>query len=246
MTALIIDDNATMRENLSTLLGIYAPDIEILNEANGVKSGIEKIRSLNPELVFLDVEMEDGTGFDLLSQYGQVDFKFVFVTGHDNYAIKAFKFSAIDYILKPIDPDDLVRAVERARKDSATSINLKAQNFIQNQSESTSQKKIALNDAHNTYLISISEIIRCESDVNYTIFHLQDGREIVISKTLKTYDEMLSDHGFFRSHQSHLINLSYFDRLDKSDGGVIHLKNGDLVPISTRKRESLVTDLNKL
>ena len=246
MTAVIVDDNASMRETLSTLLGIYALEIVLLAEANGVKDGIDKIKEYKPDLVFLDVEMEDGTGFDLLSRYGKIDFRFIFVTGHDSYAIRAFKFSAIDYILKPIDPDDLTRALDKAANTPALENDLKVKTFISNKKASNEEKKIVLNDAQNTYLIGVKEIVRCEADVNYTCFYLADGRQIVVSKTLKSFDEMLCDHGFFRSHQSHLINLDFFDRFDKSEGGVIYLKNGDAIPISTRKRENLMTVLNQL
>lgn len=245
MTAVIVDDNASIRETLKTLLSIYTMSVNVLAEADGVVEGVKVIRENKPELVFLDVEMNDGTGFDLISRCGKIDFKVIFVTGHDSYAINAFRFSAIDYILKPVDPDDLVKAVEKAITSLSVDTDLKVSNYIQNKNSSKDQKRIVLSDAQNTYLISILDIIRCESDINYTHFYLQDGRQVMVSKTLKVYDELLSEFGFFRSHQSHLVNLRFFDRLDKTEGGVIFLKNGETIPISTRKREGLLQELNK-
>lgn len=245
MRAVIIDDDPSMRENLNSLLSIYCVDITLVGEADGVKSGVDLIRTVNPDLVFMDIEMKDGTGFDVLSISGKPTFKLIFVTGHDQYAIKAFKFSAIDYILKPVDPDDLIRAVDKARRTSMAMNKLQIETLVTNRAVGKS-KKMVLNDAQNTYLITIENIIRCESDVNYTRFFLSDHKSILVSKTLKSFDELLDEYGFFRCHQSHLINLNYFDRYEKTEGGMVHLKNGEVVPISVRKKEELMSKLSKL
>lgn len=236
--AVIIDDHTSMRNNLKAILGFINEEVEIMGEASGVQEGVELVNKLKPELLFLDVEMQDGTGFDLLSQLPDKSLKVIFITGHDAYALKAFKFSAIDYVLKPVDPDDLSKAIAKAKASINPQTNI--QNLID---KSTQLKRLVLSDLRNTYLVDINDIIRVESEVNYTRFIIASKSPIVVSKTLKHFDELLSASGFFRSHQSHLVNLRYFDRLDKSEGGVIFLNNGESVPISMRKREKLLLSL---
>ena len=245
--AVVIDDDKAMRENLHTLLGIYVPEVEILGEAEGVKSGIEIISQCKPDVVFLDIEMKDGSGFDLLSIYGDVDFSVIFVTGHDGFALKAFKYSAIDYVLKPIDPDDLKKAVSKAMESvSSHEQKLKASSFIHNKGVGQQDRKLLLKDANSIYLITLSEIIRCQSETNYTTFFLTDNRQIIVSKTLKEYDELLGDAYFFRVHQSHLINLMHFSKLDKADGGTVYMKDGSVLPVAVRRKELLLNALEQL
>ncbi|MEP4597852.1 MAG: LytTR family DNA-binding domain-containing protein, partial [Cyclobacteriaceae bacterium] len=211
MRIVLIDDDDIVKDNLKTLLSIYAPDAEVIGEADGVKSGIACIRQYKPDLVLLDVEMGDGTGFDLLAMYGQLDFKVIFITGHDAYAIKAIKFSAIDYLLKPVDPELLSNALTRARQAiDANEQNLKVSTLFQNQETPLLDQKIVLKDAETVYLVAIKDIIRCESQANYTWFFLADGRKIIVSKTLKEFDSLFESKYFFRAHQSHLINLLHF------------------------------------
>lgn len=245
MQAVLIDDDANVRENLRTLLSIYASEIEILAEADGVKAGVACIKEHHPELVFLDVEMKDGTGFDVLSIYGAADFKVIFVTGHDAFAIKAFKFSAIDYLLKPVDPDELVNAVKKASvAHDQVEEQLKISSLLDNQKQKDREQKILLKDADNVYLVAVDEIIRCESETNYTRFYMMDGRVLMVSKTLKEYDALFQEASFFRAHQSHLINLRHFDRFEKKDGGVVHMKDGSVLPVAVRKKEALLTALS--
>jgi two-component system, LytTR family, response regulator len=244
MRIVLIDDDQTIRENLTTLLSIYAPECTIVGEADSVKNGLEKIREFKPELVLLDVRLKDGTGFDLLSFYGKLDFKVVFVTGHDGYAIKAFKFSAIDYILKPVDPDDLVSALNKVKQIGDTKEqNLKVANLVQNKRLDSEEQKIILKDSETVYLVAVNDIIRCESETNYTRFYLVDGRVLMVSKTLKEYDTLFEDQSFFRAHQSHLINLRHFDRFEKKDGGQVFMKDGSTLPVAVRKKESLMMAL---
>lgn len=242
---MIIDDEPTLRESTKTLLSIYCPDIVVKGEAGNVKQGISLIRELKPELVFLDIELPDGTGFDVIHSFPDRDFAVIFITGHNEYAIKAFKFSAIDYILKPIDPDDLERAVNKAKKTFNQKEALLHQKALKANLEVDKPKRIVLKDAETIYLVNVSEIIRCESNDNYTRFYLSDNRKILISSTLKDFELMFSDMDFFRCHQSHLINLKYFDKYDKREGGTIHLKDGSIIPLATRKREQLIKLLEK-
>jgi len=209
MRTVLVDDDPTVRDNLKTLLSIYAPECEVVAEANGVKAGLSCLQEHKPDLLLLDVEMKDGTGFDLLSIYGKLDFKVIFVTGFDAYAIKAFKFSAVDYLLKPVDPDLLISAIARAKKTfNQDEQDMSVSNLVQNHRVERSEQKIVLRDAENVYLINISDIIRCESETNYTKFFLKDGRKLTISKTLKEYDTLFDDQSFF---QSTPITFDQFD-----------------------------------
>lgn len=247
MRIVLVDDDSVIRENLKTLLSIYAPNMRVIAEADGVKAGVACIREHKPDLVLLDVEMKDGTGFDLLAFYGQLDFKVIFVTGHDAYAIRAFKISAIDYVLKPVDPDDLVAALKKAEAMGETSEQqIKVANLVQNSREDISNQKIILKDADTVYLVAVKDIVRCASETNYTRFFLTDGRILMVSKTLKEYDTLFEDQNFFRAHQSHLINLLHFDRFEKKDGGTIFMKDGSALPVAVRKKDSLLSALEKL
>ncbi|MHA7130312.1 LytR/AlgR family response regulator transcription factor [Algoriphagus namhaensis] len=244
MKVLLIDDQKSVRENLHLLLKTLAPELEVVGQAEGVRSGLEAIRKHQPDLIFLDIEMADGTGFDLLNLIPEPDFKVIFVTGHDGYAIRAFRVSAIDYLLKPIDPDDLLDAVSRAK--SHTHIQkLQVKKALESSSIKT-VKQLLLSDTDNVYLVSVDEIMHCQAEDNYTHFHLADGRKLLISKTLKEYSELLDSQNFFRTHQSHLVNLNYISHLDKRAGGVIVLKDGSSVPVAIRKKDSLLQRLKSL
>lgn len=243
MKVVLIDDQSHIRENLKMLLGEFAPEVAVIAEADGVKSGLECLRKYKPDLVFLDIEMADGTGFDLLNLVKERTFRVIFVTGHDGYAIRAFRVAAIDYLLKPVDPDDLIEAVEKAKRQGPL------QQVQLNEAVSSRSagklKQLVLSDADNVYLVQLSEIIRCQSEDNYTRFFLLDGRKLLISRTMKEFAELLEKAGFFRSHQSHLINLVFFDHLDKRDGGTIFLKDGSSVPLATRKKDNLLQALRE-
>lgn len=243
MKAIIIDDQSYVRENLKLLLQEFVPEVEVLAEADGVKSGLECLKKYQPDLVFLDIEMQDGTGFDLLSLARDSTFRVIFVTGHDGYAIRAFRVAAIDYLLKPVDPDDLIEAVSKAKRQHPIQ-EIQVAEAISIQS-SKNLTQIVLSDADTVYLVKVADIIRCQSEDNYTRFFLSDGRILLISKTLKEYSEMLENSRFFRCHQSHLINLGFFDRLDKRDGGTIFLKDGSTVPLATRKKDLLLQVLRE-
>lgn len=247
MRIVLIDDDEVVRDNLKTLLAIYSPKSVVIAEADGVQSGLICLKKYKPDLLLLDVEMRDGTGFDLLSLYGALDFKVIFVTGHNGYAIKAFKFSAIDYVLKPIDPEDLVSALNKAKESmDENEQNLKVANLVQNKQADSRDQKIVLKDSGTVYLVLLKDIVRCESETNYTKFFLSDGRKLLISKTLKEYAGLFEGHSFFRAHQSHLINLLHFDRYDKREGGIVHMKDGSSLPVAVRKKDSLMTALENL
>ena len=247
MRIVLIDDDQVVRQNLKTLLSIFSPESEIVGEASGVREGLICIKENKPDLVMLDVEMKDGTGFDLLSFYGTADFKVIFVTGHNGYALKAFKFSALDYLLKPVDPMDLVAAIEKmANAMDGTELNLKIANHNNNQKSEIVDQTIVLKDTETVYLVRLADIIRCESEGNYTKFFLANGRKLTITKTLKEYNSLFEGTSFFRAHQSHLINLRHFDRYEKREGGIVYMKDGSTLPVAVRKKESLMLALETL
>ncbi|MDP1623428.1 MAG: LytTR family DNA-binding domain-containing protein [Bacteroidales bacterium] len=245
--AVIIDDEFHIRDTLVKMLGMNCPDVKVVGEASGVVSGIATIKELKPELVFLDLRMKDGTGFDLLSAFPSIDFKVIFVTAYDHYAVQAFRFSALDYLLKPVNPEQLVEAVTRAgkliREDFKKQMNALEENL---RSDSNKNKKVILRTAESIHLVDVGHIIFCDSDSCYTTVHTLEGEDIIVSKTLKDYEEMLTDCGFYRVHKSYLINLVHVKRFDRQDGGYIVLTNDLKIPVASRKRELMMELMEKM
>lgn len=247
LRAIVVDDIDIVRQKNSALITKFCPNVAVIAEANGVAAGADAIRKFLPDLVFLDVEMSDGTGFDLLQQLQPINFKVIFVTGHQEFALKAFRFSAIDYLLKPIDPDELVEAVTKAAETLNKEIlELKFSTLFANIERPKSVQKLILKTSEKVYSVNVNDIVRCESDKNYTTFYLLNGQSLVVSVTLKEYESMLVPMGFFRSHQSHLINMLYFDHFIKSDSGTIVMKDAARIPLATRKKEEFLALLNSL
>lgn len=191
--------------------------------------------------------MPDGTGFDLLQQLKPITFKVIFVTGFQDFAIKAFRYSAIDYLLKPVDPDDLVEAVKKAEETlNKETLELKFGTLFSNIERPKNLQKIVLKTTEKLYSVNIQDIVHCESEKNYTTFHFINAPKLVVSTTLKEYENLLIPFGFFRAHQSHLINMLYFDHFVKSDGGTIIMKNKAAIPLATRKKDEFLSLLNSL
>ena len=246
MKVAIIDDESPMRDNMKALLQKHVIEVKVLGEAGGVVDGLDLLSSINPDVLFLDVEMKDGTGFDLISRYGKPDFQIIFVTGHDKYAIKAFKYSAIDYLLKPVDPTELKKALEKVIRKTAFEQEKLITNFLDNNEKQIQDRNIVLKDADSVYLVAIKEIIRCQSDNNYTTFFLEDGRKLMVSRTLKEYERLFDDQHFFRVHQSHLINLDFFSRYEKRDGGIVFMKDDSKIPVASRKKDALLETIDRI
>jgi two-component system LytT family response regulator len=245
--ALIVDDEENIREVVRRMLEEYCKNVIIVGEADGVASGVEAVKKYQPDLILLDIKMGDGTGFDLLDRIDPVDFKVIFVTAYEEYAVKAFKFSALDYILKPIDPDEMVEAVQRTEEVLQHELQMQLSAFNDNLNiEDSPRKKIILKTLDNIYLLKLQDITYCESDGAYTKFHTEDDKEIMVSRSLKEYQEMLSDQGFFRVHKSYLINLSHINRFEKMDGGYVVMSNESKVPVSSRKKDQLLSLFEKL
>lgn len=244
----IIDDEINIQNSLKNIITEYCDKVEIIGTAENVAQGIELILNKNPEIVFLDIDMPDGTGFDLLQNLNKWDFSLIFCTAFNEYAIKAFKYNAIDYILKPFDIQDVVSAAQKAventtlkQKDS-TIKNLLS--FYQN--EDKKEEKIILKTSSDIYIVKINEIYHCQADGSYTIFNTIDNKKITVSNSLKEYESILKEHNFIRVHQSHLVNLNFIDRIHKTGFTSVVMKNGKEIPISTRKKEALLNALEKL
>ncbi len=246
MKVVIIDDEADARITLRHFLGQEQPSFEI-REANTVATGVELILNYSPELVFLDVMMPDGTGFDLLKQLPAINFKLVIISGHQEFALQAFRFSAIDYLVKPIDTDELRETLARIKPTGnqpwSDMLDVLRQAIVPLQ---TADRKIVLKDMNAMYVVAVSSIIRCEASDNYTTFFVMGQAPIVVSKPLKEYDDLLTPFQFLRVHQSHLINLNHLQQFNKRDGGSIKMKDGSEVPVSSRKREAILNELAKL
>jgi len=244
---IIIDDEKSVRTTLEKLTANYCPNVKLVAEANGVKSGIEAINRHHPDLVLLDIEMDDGTGFDLLKQLEPVDFKVIFITAYNQYAIKAIKFSALDYLLKPVDPDELTEAIGKFEKLLIRELNEQLRTLEDNmKTNDRAKKKIILRTAENIHLVSLNDIVYCQSHDNYTNFYLLNSKHILVSNTLKEFDDMLSESGFFRVHKSYLINLIYIDRFEKAEGGTIVLTDEIRIPVASRKKERMLELLNRI
>lgn len=242
MKVLIVDNEAQIRDGLVEMLQMLPFAISQIAEATGVKEGLGTIASYKPDIVFLDVEMDDGTGFDLLKQLDVINFQLIFITAHNKYAIDAFRFSAIHFLQKPIDFEELTEAFERAQ-DSIKSNDFARQLAVMQESLANlhqQDKKIVLRDAKSLYFVKTNEIIYCEASGSYTTFYLQNEDKIIVSKPLKEYEQLLEPSGFIRTHHSFLVNANHIVRLDKQDGGDVIFENGKSVPVSQRKWDQIV------
>lgn len=248
MKILVIDNETNIREGIVEMIGAFCESVTEIHEANGVKTGLDKILEINPDVVFLDVELDDGTGMDLLSQISEIKFHLIFITAHNKYAIDAFKFSAIDFLQKPIAPEDLIQAFEKVKqqhKNKHLSNQLKVMQESLHQITSK-EKKIVLKDSSSIYFINVNEIVRCESAGQYTEFYIDGAKRIVISKSLKEYEELLTPFGFIRPHHSHLININKILRFDKVDGGSLIMETLEEIPVSHRKKSQILQVLDNL
>lgn len=245
ITAVLIDDDENLRDGMKGLLALYAPEIKIIGEAEDVETGTAIIEKLRPQVVFLDILLHDGTGFDILEQLakrnGKTTSHIVFITAHEEYAIKAFRFSALDFLLKPVDPDELEKVIAKIKEvleknESYAHIDLLIENI---RKKVDNYKRIALSTADGIHVFEVSDIIRCEGEDNYTTFYIKNNKPVIISRTLKEYEDLLGEYGFERIHQSHLINLAYLKSYIKKDGGYVVMADNANLPISQRKKERL-------
>ncbi|NQV53462.1 MAG: response regulator transcription factor [Flavobacteriales bacterium] len=239
---LIVDDEELARKNLEFILKDVCPQVEVVGVAANAKAAKKKIESENIDLLLLDIEMPNGSGFDLLeSLEGQIDFKIIFITAYHEYALRAFKFSAVDYLLKPINSDELQAAIAKVQPGQDVESKEKIDTLIENISKKGGvMNKIALPSMEGLQFVELDDVIYCESQDNYTQFFLTDGKRIMVSKTIKHFEELLDPDRFFRVHRSNIINLRYIDKYVKGEGGYVVMKQGARIPVSRRRKEGFL------
>lgn len=247
MKALIVDNQKEIRAGLKLLLQKYCPVIKEISEADGVVSGLQAIYDWKPDLVFTDVEMDDGTGMDMLSQVKDPSFQIIFITAFNKYAVDAFRYSAIDFLLKPIDPELLIESVQRASE------NLRKQSMAEQLAvlkaqfgASITERRIVLKDQKAIHIAKVADLIFLRADGVYTEFTLVGGEKILMSKNIKEYEELLGETEFIRVHNSFLVNTSHIQKMDRSDGGTLIMTDKHEVPVSSRKKEVVLDYLRKL
>ncbi len=249
LNALVVDDERKSAENLKILLEEYCSGVEVGAIAHSVDDALELIKQISPNIVFLDVRMKNETGFDLLEKCKKINFEIIFTTAYSEYAIKAFKFSAIDYLLKPIDITELQDAIKKVQEkaNSKAFSEERIESFLSNiKAKPSSSSKLALPDAKGLIFVKLSNIVYCEGQNNYTVFHIADGRKVMVSKTLKEYENLLVEHSFFRIHKSYLINLSEIKEYIRGDGGYVIMNNNASLDVSKRKKESFLHKISEL
>ena len=246
LTAIIVEDMPDALQLLKSDLKNNHPEIKIVDTAQSVVEAAKALRSTQPDILFLDIMLGDGTGFDILEIFPELKSKIIFVTASDEFAIRAFKFAAIDYVLKPYSIEELTQAIERAKEQIQP--NKERLNILKDTLSAPGQKpdKISLHTLDKIIIVNLDDIIRCESDSNNTIFYLKNEQKIFVTKTLKYFADMLKNYQFLRVHQSHLVNLQCISAFIKTDGGYLMLKNGENIPVSVRKKIEVMEILDRL
>ncbi|MEZ4893797.1 MAG: LytTR family DNA-binding domain-containing protein [Saprospiraceae bacterium] len=236
--AILIDDEKSSLEMLEWLMGTYCPEISILKKCNSAADGIEAIQELNPDVVFLDIEMPKMNGFEMLDRIKNINFEVVFTTAYDQFAVRAFRHSALNYLLKPIDPDDLVATAERLKqKKSTPSTEQMELLFHSLMNQKTNVERIALSTGDGLVFVQTKDIAYCQAESNYTNVVMADNRKMLVAKTLKEIDETLSGKDFFRVHNSYLVNINHISRFVRGDGGYILMPDNTQITISRSKRD---------
>lgn len=240
--AIIIDDEPKSCEGLRTLLHDFCNDVEVVALCNTVDEGIEKINSLKPDLIFLDIQMKGETGFDLLNKLPKpYTFEIIFSTAHSDFALKAFRFSAIDYLLKPVDVEELKKAVEKVSQRNSHNLAVRLQQLMDNMKPSAPQQfKLAIPASDGLTFIKISDIVYCMASDNYTYFFMSDGQKYLVSRTLKEYEDLLSEHNFFRVHNSYLININAVKKYIRGEGGQVVMNNDAVLDVAKRRKEAFI------
>jgi two-component system LytT family response regulator len=244
---IIVEDEQKSMDMLAGIIQKHCPELSLVGMARSVKEGVELIETLAPELVFLDISMPDGSGFDLLEKVSGLKFEIIFATASDQHAIKAIKYSACDYLLKPIDIEELINAAQKVVKRKNAVPNMENLQFLIQHLKRADEsfQKITLPTGNAYEIVNIKDIIRCEADGSYTTFYLSDKRKLMISAGLKHYEELLPETDFIRVHHHHLINMNQVVRFLKEDGGYAIMSDGSKIEISRRKKEAFMERLNK-
>ncbi len=246
--AIIVEDEPRGRNNLKNLLAKYCPEVEVVGEAASLSESRKLLSNpeLKPDLAFLDISLEDGLVFQLLNDLGRVNFEIIFVTAYDKFAIKACEYSSIGYILKPIDPDELVAAVKRALSRRQYHMDGRLQLFNQMYNNPNVFEKLSISAIDGIYFVNIRDIVRFEAEDNYTHIFLSNGEKITASKTIKSYEEMLRGVNFYRVHKRHVINLNYMRKFVKGEGGYLIMEGGKRIDVSRRRRPAFMEQMKRL
>lgn len=235
----IIDDEAHARQSIRSMLAALCPDVEVVGEASCMESGVQLIRQCSPQAVLLDISMDDGTGFDLLDQFPRLDFKVVFTTASDHFALRAFRYNAVDYLLKPIVPKELMAAIDRLHAETTESHAEKIKHLLAgNRAQHFS--KIVLSTQEGLVFLPLDQVVHLESEGNYTNFHLLNGERHVVSRPMKEFEEILPDDIFFRIHQSHIVQRCFVQKILKEDGGFVVMEGGKKLPLANRRKQEFL------
>jgi two-component system, LytTR family, response regulator len=242
--AIIIDDEMHCRKTLSILLKEYCPDVQVIEQCENGEDGVEAIKKSKPDLVFLDIEMPRMNGFEMLEQFSEIPFAVIFTTGYDQYAIKAFRFSALDYLLKPIDHEELKKAVLKVSRQVLYPLPQQLEILLQKiHHQPAAINKIALPTMEGLQMIPVDSIVSCASDRNYTAVLLKGKQKIIVSKILKDIEEMLEEYSFLRVHHSYIVNLNEISKYVKGEGGCLVMSDGSSVDVSRSRKEILLQKL---
>lgn len=239
MKAIIVEDKEYIRKGLINILSIIEADVEIIGQCESVQEASIVAKTCKPELVFLDINLTDGTAFDFLDKIDTIDFKIIFITAYEEYALRALKIGAVDYLLKPVDVEELKVALQKVA--NITVADQKKQLITAKQVYTNEANHIILSFQDSYQVINLEELIYCESDKGYTTFYCVDNNNYLVSKTLKEFESILLQANFQRPHQSFMVNMKFVNKYDKS--GTIHLKNGAKIPVSSRKKETFLSSL---
>lgn len=245
---LLVEDDPFSREIVSDIIKDSFANLSIVGYADNIETAKKEIIKHQPDLVFLDVELPDGKSFDLLEKMKQAKFQIIFITSHDSYALQAFKYSAVDYILKPIDVEALKGAIKKViTQKKETDNQFRIEFLMNNLTKSNSENaKIALPSSEGLNFVKVMDIVRCQAESNYTHVYLKDGETLIISRSLKEFEEMLPKHIFYRIHKSHLVNLNFLKKFVKHDGGHVILEDGTLIAVATRKKDGFLGQVKKI
>ena len=246
MKAVIVDDEKPARENLVGLLNRVAADVDVIGEANSVESAVKLLSTISKvDVVFLDINLKDGSGFNVIEKL-RTNYQIVFVTAYDNFAISAFKVNALDYILKPLNQEDLAATLNKVRQKISEKERLDMTQIISNWKNGDLNRKLMIRERSGSRFVPIKDIVRCQSDSNYTTIYLSCGERITTAKTLKEYTQILEQFDFFRIHQSHLVNIHMIKRISYEDGGMVETMMGDSLYLSRRNKDAFLQKMAQI
>ncbi len=246
LKAIIVEDEQHCVDRLLDLLKPHQSEIEVIGVYMEYSEALSALKEEKPDFIFLDVQLASRTGFELLRELRPISFEVVFTTAHEEYAIEAFDFSALDYLLKPIDPADLERSITKLQKTLSSDIGKKMETLFHNlQREQKTNKRIAIPTTKGLTFVSITDIVRCQADTNYTHIHISDGGRLTVAKTLKQFEQLLGDYGFFRVHNSHLINLAFIKKYNKGKLGTVEMDDGSEIEVSIRRKDPFLKRLKQ-